>query len=33
MTTREVEFCGIGKLVSESYGVGEEFGGFDTAGG
>ena len=32
MTTRGGRFCGVG-TVSESYGVGEEFGGFDAASG
>jgi hypothetical protein len=33
MTTRGAGLCGVREVVSESSGVGEEFGGFDAAGG
>jgi hypothetical protein len=33
MTARGAGFCGVGEVVCDSSGVGEEFGGFDAAGG
>ena len=33
MTARGAGFCGVGEVVCDSSGVGEEFGGFDLAGG